>query len=504
MALVETGARGIVITAVNGTAMAHGIAAGQSLADARAGFPALRTRPAEPARDAAALEELARWAGRYGPSRNTDGCDGLWADISGVAHLFGGETALLADFQRRLTQAGFTARFGLADTVAAAWALARYGNAATSAPVIAPEGKVQAALTGLPVEALRLTFETVVLLKRLGLYQIGQLYGLPRASLARRFRDARKSARARTTDGLADAVVLRLDQALGHIREPRRALAPLPCRLVRQVFAEPLVSSTGIETALAMAVDQLCRMLADAGEGARKVEFTLYRTDGTSAVATIGTSRPSRDSRHIEKLLAGRLGAIDLGFGVDVVTLEGASVEPLDEAQSGFGTKPNAQGAQGIAQLVDRLGNRLGSSAIYRLGAGQSHIPEQADIIVPALAPAVDEAAMPRADLALRPPFLLGRPEPIEVIAEVPEGPPRRFVWRRARHRIVKSEGPERIEPAWWQAIGTASSFASLRPRDYYRVEDDRGGRYWVFREGLYGRETEDGAPGWYVHGLFG
>ncbi len=502
-ALVEAGTHGVRIAAVNGAAAAAGIVPGQSLADARAALPSLRTRPAERRRDAAALEGLARWAGRYGPSRNTEGPDGLWVDISGVAHLFGGEAALLADVHDRLADAGYSARLGLADTAAAAWALARFGRTASPATV-APAGETNVALADLAVEALRLTPATVVLLKRLGLYRIGELYGLPRASLARRFRDLRGPSRRASPGELADGVVLRLDQALGAIREPRRPMLPVPCRLVRQVFVEPLIASAGIETAVTIAIRDLCALLAEVGEGARQVRLAFYRTDGSDAEIIIGTSSPSRDERHIGRLFAEKLGAIDLGFGVDVVTLEGVVVEPLDAVQAGLGAKPQQQGAQGLAQLIDRLSNRVSAAAVHRVAARASHIPEQADMIVPALGPPIDAAASPRAMLALRPPFLLGRPEAIEAIAEVPEGPPRRFRWRRAGHRIVKAEGPERIEPAWWRTIAAEPATQPSRPRDYYRVEDDQGGRYWVFREGLYDRDGEAGKPVWYLHGLFG
>lgn len=502
-ALVESGAHGIVVTAVNGTAATAGVAPGQSLADARAALPCLRTQPAEPGRDRAALEELARWAGRYGPSCNTEADDGFWIDITGVAHLFGGEAALLADLRQRLSIAGFTCRLGLADTGAAATALARFGCDASSI-AIASENNMKSALQDLPVEALRLTSQTVLLLKRLGLYRIGQLYGLPRASLARRFRDVRDRNRAGNKSELADAVVMRLDQALGLLREPRRPLMALPCRMARQVFTEPLITSTGIEAAIAAVTSGLCATLEEAGEGARQLRLMLYRTDGTCAAIEIGTSSPSRDEVHLRGLLIEKVGSIDLGFGVDAVSLDGLVVEHLAGSQAGLGTKPARSGTQGLAQLVDRLTNRVGASAIYRIHACQSHIPEQADIRVPVFAAAESAPLVSAATKPERPPFLFGRPEPITVVAEVPEGPPRQFLWRRAGHRIVKAEGPERIEPAWWHSIGAEPGASAPRPRDYYRIEDDRGGRYWVFREGLYGCESCDRPPGWFVHGLFG
>jgi protein ImuB len=505
-ALVESGTHGIVVTAVNGSAAAAGVVPGQSLADARAALPSLRTKTAERERDRAALEELARWAGRYGPSRNVEADDGFWIDITGVAHLFGGETALLADLRQRLLAAGFVCRLGLADTAAAASALARFSLDASSI-AIAPENSLKNALQDLPVEALRLTAQTVLLLKRLGLYRIGQLYGLPRASLARRFRDVGGRDRAGNTGNrseLADAVVMRLDQALGLLREPRRPLLPLPCRVARQSFAEPLVTSTGIEAAIAAITAALCATLEEAGEGARQLRLMLYRTDGTCAVIEIGTSSPSRDEAHLRGLLLEKATSIDLGFGVDAISLDALMVDHLTGSQAALGAKPARSGAQGLAQLIDRLTNRVGASSIYRIQARQSHIPEQADVRLPVFAPVETAPALSAAPKPERPPFLLGRPEPITVVAEVPEGPPRQFLWRRAGHRIVKAEGPERIAPAWWQSIGSTLGASTSRPRDYYRIEDDRGGRYWVFREGFYGGDSDDRPPGWFVHGLFG
>ena len=421
-----------------------------------------------------------------------------------LATCLGGEAKLLADLQQRLSVEGFTCRLGLADTGAAAWALARFGCKACATVAIAGEGDMKTALQNLPVEALRLTPQTVLLLKRLGLYRIGQLYGLPRTSLARRFRDVRGGDRYANKRELADAVVLRLDQALGSIREPRRPLELLPCRIARQVFAEPLVTSTGIDAAVTAVTSELCATLDDAGEGVRELRLMLYRTDNTCISIEIGTSSPSRDESHIRGLLTEKMGNVDLGFGVDALSLEAMAVARLTGSQAGLGAKPQRSGTQGLAQLVDRLANRVGVSVVYRIHARQSHVHEQAGIRLPVFAAAENAGQEFTTPKPLRPPFLLNRPEPITVVVEVPEGPPRQFLWRRAGHRIVKAEGPERIAPAWWQSIGVDPGSSAPRPRDYYRIEDDRGGRYWVFREGLYGCESDDRPPSWFVHGLFG
>ena len=519
-ALVATGAHGVTITAVNRRAGAEGVRVSQSLADARAALPGLLTRLAEPARDRAALLALARWSGRYGPARNVDGEDGLWIDITGVAHLFAnrerrgaraadsGEAGLLADLVRRLSAFGLTARAGLADTPGAAFALARFAPPGQGRAVIAPAGGTHTALAGLPVEALRLEVETVILLKRLGLRRIGQLYDLPRAALARRFRALPGPRQAAAgSSAMSDTVLTRLDQALGRVPEPQRSLAEPPVHLVRRVFSEPLVSAAGIEAAVAELATELCALLDDAAEGAGRLRLCLYRADGTVAEIRAGTSGPCREPRHILKLLAEKLSSLDAGFGLDGLTLEATSVERLAAMQPTLAARLEEGDRADPALLIDRLANRLGAERVFRLAACESHIPERAERRVPAFARApADLPAAPRP--ALRPPFLFPAPEPIAVVAEVPDGPPVRFTWRRLSHRVTKATGPERIAPEWWRPLARASGAeeeaAAPRSRDYYCLEDDRGARYWVFRAGLYSREAEEGPPVWYMHGLFG
>ena len=523
-ALVASEARGQVITAVNGRAWRDGIRPGMALADARAMLPALRSRPAEGAHDAALLEALACWAGRYGPNRNSDGPDGLWIDITGVAHLFAhvagigigigtaaatddgdseGEAELLADLVRRLGAAGFSSRAGLADTLGAAHALARHATA-TSPIAIAAPGRIKDALANLSVEALRLTPASVLLLQRLGLTRIGDLYGLPRAALERRFRDATLAAR----------VLTRLDQALGISTEPCRPLTEPPAFTARRTYAEPLIVSPSIEAEVAALAVELAQRLEAGGLGLRRLLLSLHRTDASVATIDAGTSSPCRDPDHLLDLVSLKLAGIDAGFGIDALVLDATLLEPLDAAQPGLhGAAAFKAGAAAV--LIDRLSNRLGTGKVLRLEPRTSHLPERAATTVPTLlagdkagtpAPSTQSAASPQA----RPPFLLARPEPIEVIAEIPEGAPARFTWRRVSHGVLKAEGPERIAPEWWRSIGAAPRPRSSAARDYYRIEDTAGGRYWVFRLGLYGREceeesedTENTHPGWYMHGLF-
>ncbi len=489
-ALVEMSERAMTITAANAAAAAESIVPGLGLADARARCPQLRALPAEPERDARALRDLARWCGRYSPSLDVDGADGLRLDVTGVAHLFGGEPGLLHDMAAHLERLGLTARLGLADTPGAAWALARFGAEARN---VAAPGACREALSALPVDGLRLAPETVTLLKRLGFRCIGQLYDIPRASLKRRFA-ARQAA---------EAVLTRLDQALGLGAEPGVPLAPPPHYAARLAFAEPLISAEPFETALEKLAHDLCARLARDLQGARRVTFTAYRTDGTCAWTRIGLSSACRTPAHLVRLLGEKVGEIDVGFGIDLMILAADAVERLLPEQETFadGREPVPAGL-----LIDRLSNRLRAARVVRTEPRESHLPERAERHRPAMAgPAPWPADLPAKPP--RPPFLLERPEPIAVLAEIPEGPPARFTWRRVTRRIVRAQGPARIAPEWWREIACAPRDGTAptgRPRDYYRIEDDQGAHYWVFREGLYQARAEDGPPDWYLHGLFG
>ncbi|MGE3710238.1 MAG: DNA polymerase Y family protein [Hyphomicrobiaceae bacterium] len=546
-ALVESGAGGLRLSAVNARAQSDGLRCGMGLADARAAVPGLMTCRAEPERDRIALKALALWCGRYGPRRKIegldmpssgmrgeshrssgDGCepDGLWIDITGVSHLFGGEDRLLADIARRLAGFGLTVRMGLADTAGAAFALARFGVLDRRQPWAAAgtgEAATKQALRLLPVEALRLAPEETVLLRRLGLGRIGRLYDLPREALALRFRgEVRATANRRRRQQmreqrLAGAVVTRLDQVLGRTAEPLPALDEPPVHLVRRAFAEPLVSAEGVEAAAKELAEEICRLLDARGAGGSRFTLALYRSDGTAAQVRIGTSRPVREPGHLMRLFAERLARIDAGFGIDAMTLAAHHAEPAPACQTSLPAAGIGSGANDPAALadllVDRLSNRIGSARVQRLQSVDSHIPERAWRRVPAILnrvsrPSCGGQAVEQAGAGkTRPQFVLPVPERIAVMAEVPEGAPVRFTWRRCARWVIRWQGPERIEPEWWRMIGRAATSRAMhfvRPRDYYMIEDADGGRYWVFRDGLYDRETDDGPPVWYMHGLFG
>lgn len=493
-ALVGSDTHGLTLTALNTRARQEGLSHGIRLADARAICPTLLTEPNAPDKDAGTLESLARWASRYSPSLNVDGADGLWLDVTGVAHLFGGEPELLADLAARLAGLGFRARLGCAGTLGAASALARF---ARTSPSIAAPDTLPDTLAPFPIEALRLEPDTVLLLRRLGLKRIGQLYGLPRASLERRFhsRDA------------AESVLRRLDEALGRRNETRAPLLPAPDFVARLPFAEPLISHDGVLAGLERLAGELCGMLVRARAGARRVVLWAARTDGSSVALEAGLSAPSATAAHLVRLLKEKLDTIDMGFGVDLMTLAALAVDDLPPEQTALSAAARKPGPE---KLIDALASRLGTRTVRRLFPQQSHIPELAQTTRSAFAklPAWnggsngDANGMPL-EKPPRPPLLLATPESVTVMAEVPEGPPLRFTWRRVNRRVIKAEGPERIAPEWWRVFDGSPA---QRTRDYYRIEDEDGCRYWVFREGLYqdrdeARDAEP--PRWFLHGVF-
>ena len=393
----------------------------------------------------------------------------------------------------RLTGLGIEARLGLADTPGAAWALARFGPAdddIAGARIAAP-GQTHAAIAGLPVEALRLAAEDAHLLRRLGLTTIGAVDGLPRASLARRFPCRERGG----------AVLVRLDRALGRQAEPLVPLVPPPACLERLSLPEPLIDRAGLDAVLARLMPELAAALERGGLGVRRLALWCYRVDGGVARRAVATARASRDGDHLTRLFRETLETIDPGFGIDLAALHAERVEPLAPAQ--LSLTGNGRRRGDLDLLIDRLLARLGTGAVCRLEPVARHRPEAAER---AVAPGRDPAPWseaPEAPATPQRPFrLFDRPEPVEVMAEVPDGPPLLFTWRRVRRRVARAAGPERIEPEWWVGAGGQDEAV----RDYYRIEDADGRRYWLYRAGLYGDPAAGTgrAPRWYVHGLYG
>ncbi|MEK9671657.1 MAG: DNA polymerase Y family protein [Rhodospirillaceae bacterium] len=553
------------LAAVNGAARRGGLAPGLPLADARALLPALETFHANSENDFKALENIALWAWRYSPSTAVDGtappanhgasfgpdCGpdyGLWLDISGCGHLFGGEAQLAADLISRLGQAGYRAQAGLAGTPGAAWAVARF-RADDDTPVrVVPPGGERDALAPLSIRALRLEDAPARLLERLGLARIGDLYPLARSALAQRA-------------GLGPA--MRLDQALGERDEPISPIAPPPVLQVRLKFPDPIGLADDIEAALDRLLPALCGRLERAGIGARRLDFTLYRIDGTVSRVTAGTGRPERDPDHLKRLFREKLDALDPGFGVETALLATRTAEPMAAEQQSAGDAGAGQDTAALGWLIDRLANRLGPRAVTAIAPRESHLPERAETrrplvrdAAPAGAPVnrntdADAAAAPGiAGRAPRPLYLLPMPEPVDTLTlttgDRTNGPPgatggprsnldrgappvtpMAFRWRGRQHTIRRADGPERIEPEWWRSLVSQGPGNEDRPegsaatpdipgnRDYYAVEDDRGERFWLYRQNGPDHAAPAGAlrpgappapgraPKWFLHGLF-
>lgn len=450
---------------LNIAARRTGLRAGMPLTDARALCPDLITRPHDPDAQAQTLDALRRWAMRYAPWVARDGADGLMLDITGAAHLMGGEGAMIDDIAARLGRAGLSARCGLADTRGAAWALARFGDGRAAHALSAP-GQTLAALSRLPLEALRLDTETCTTLSRMGLRVIRDLTQLPRATLARRF---------------GPQVLLRLDQALGHVAEP---VAPEPVRQhfgTRLTLPEPIGLLSDLRAGLERLLHRLCDHLATADLGARQLRLDLARVDGSAIQAEIGLARPMRDVSAILVLFDRALEGVDAGFGIEQMRLTAPLTNPLPARQV---TTSHSAGAEGLADLLTRLGNRVGFENLQRFLPAQSHIPERSFLIASAI-----HADMPDAwPIPHDRPLSLFPPEPLNW-----EGthPPRRFLWRKQSLTATAAHGPERLTPEWW--LDDPAWRSGLR--DYWRIETTQGLRLWVFHTPQPG--------GWAVHGVF-
>ncbi|MCQ8242539.1 Y-family DNA polymerase [Rhizosaccharibacter radicis] len=468
--------RRLVIAGACAAARKLGLSPGMPLANAQAMVPGLTVVDATPEEDAAALDRLAAWCLRVTPMTAPDPPDGVWLDTTGCAHLHGGEPTMLSALLEQLDEQGYVARAALADTPGTAHAVARFSGA--SSTVVNPGAQADA-LAMLPVSALRLDPEHGITLRRLGLDLIGQLVTAPRGPLARRF---------------GPALLRRLDQALGRVPEPIQPVLPPEVIQVRRSFVEPIGTAESIVSVIALLVAEACELLEQRGDGARRLDLLFERVDGTVQAVRIGTARPSRDARHLARLLDERVEEVDPGLGIEAMRLVLPLVEPLALTQHGGGLLPGEQEEADLSVLVDRLTNRLGPGKVYRMQMLPSDVPERAQRPVPMhepLPPAPPATGWPR------PIRLLERPEPVDALALMPDHPPQCFTWRRVRHRITRADGPERITGEWWRRDGELAAV-----RDYWIVENEAGRRFWLFRQGD-GVDPATGSLGWFLHGFF-
>jgi protein ImuB len=479
----------LLIFALDDAAARLGLDIGLPLANARAICPQLRVFDADQAADAQTLTAIAEWCDRFTPLVALDPPHGLFLDITGCVHLFGGEAAMMRLLCDVLTAQGFAVSAAIAGTAVCARTLTRHVHGR-----IIAQGEEASAVGPLPVSALG-TDETVVI-------------GLRRAGL-KTIRDVASRARHEISARFGAGFTSLLEQALGQSDAPISPLKPLPDYIVEKRFAEPVATEAVISATLSGLAKMLVAAMAQQGKGARRLEARFFRTDGAVRTIMVDTGQPVVRGEVIDRLFRERLGALsdplDPGFGFDLIRLSASRTEIVVQQQRDLDA--NVHDNDELAALIDRIAARIGGRRVVVHLPQDTHIPERADLAAPAqhhLATAVQAAWPARAEgePPLRPLRLFERPEQIKVIAQVPDGPPARFVWRRATHAVVRAEGPERVAMEWWRAQG------EMLTRDYFRVEDEVGLRFWLYRDGLYDREIvqeEDRAvqPNWYMHGLF-
>lgn len=485
LVLAETVAGAQRLSACCEKALALGLAPGLGLAAARAMHPGIEVLPADPAADARFLKHLALWATRYTPLAGLDGSDGLFLDIAGCAHLFGGEESLMRDAVRRARALGLAVQAGLAATPGCAFAAARLRPGAMVAP-----GAEMEFLSPLPLPALRLDAKAETGLRAVGLSTVGRLAAQPRAAIARRF---------------GPAVIARLDAALGTVGETVSPLMPVADLSAERRLAEPVMLAEHVEEIALGLARTLKPALEERGLGARRLELALWRTDGAVKRLSVGTARPLREPRAIRDLFRERLaaldGTLDAGCGFEILRLSVLASAPFGETQRDLAGDP-LDGAEAAADFAGRAAARFGPQVLLAPAMRESHCPERAATLLSAtgmamaspLAVAGTQASQPHAPCAPRPVRLLANPEPVDAIAGIPDGPPASFRWRRVHYRVARAEGPERIGPEWWrEPEGTPV-------RDYWRVEDETGRRFWLYRAGFHAAATP---ARWFLHGFF-
>ena len=464
-----------MVLAVDAAAAAAGLHAGMPVAKARALVPGLLIEKADPAADVAALDRLALWAARhYAPIAAADPPDGVVIDTTGADHLHGGEEAMLTALLARLGASGLAARAAIADSWGAAHALARY---AARPIAITPPGAAAEAIAPLPLAALRLSPALVASLRTLGFVCIADLMAQPRAPLARRF---------------GPEILCRLDQALGRLAEPISPAYPPDPIAVRRHFPEPIAAPETIAAAIAALVTPLCTALEAKGLGARRLDLICHRVDRAAQAIRIGVTRPLRDAKRLTRLLCDKIETIDPGFGIERLSLAATCAELFDAKQHVSALIENT--ASDVSDLIDRLVNRLGEDRVYRAEPVATDVPERCLRRIPPLAPetgATWPAAWPR------PARLLTPPERIETLALLPDHPPVSFTWRGVRRRVAHADGPERVFGEWWKRDAELAAV-----RDYFRIEDEAGERFWIFRAGD-GEDAATGSQNWFLHGIF-
>ncbi|MDP9042964.1 MAG: DNA polymerase Y family protein [Bacteroidota bacterium] len=460
----------MIISAANIEALLQGIELGMVVTDARAIFPSVQILDDDPKLAERLLKSIAKWCIRFTDCVAIDLPDVLILNVTGCAHLWGGEMQYIQDISQRLKKRGYDVYVTMADTIGAAWAIAHYRD---GSPLI-ENGCQMDALLPLPPSALRLESNVTELLIKLGLRQIRQFVNMPRAALKRRF---------------GQELILRMDQALGKEEEPIHPVLPVESFRERLPCLEPIVTATGIEIAMKRLLETLCQRLQNENKGIRKISFMGFRVDNKTEKIEIGTNRATFNRIHLFKLFKEKISTMEPALGFELFMLEVLKFEKLSPRQEKIWNSTRGLEDNALAELMDRLMNRFGSAPVRRYIPNEHHWPESSFKTADTLhEPLTTSWKTDRP----RPLQILSKPQPIEVTAPIPDYPPMIFRYQGILHKIKKADGPERIEPEWWIAENLL--------RDYYAVEDEEGNRYWLFRSGHY---REDKRPQWFIHGFF-
>lgn len=459
----------MIVRAANPEAEAQGVRTGMPAADAKAITTNLQVIDFPLGQESKLLRHLSLWCIRYTPVVAIDLPDGLTLDISGCAHLWGGEKGYLKTVVLKLRGMGYDARAAIADTVGAAWAIARYGKIR---PIIESGGQAEA-IAGLSPAALRLEPEILDKLYKLGFRYVKSFMTMPRTVLRRRF---------------GEGFLLRLAQALGTTDEYLAPIIPPVPYVERLPCLEPVRTDKAIEIGIEKLLQGLCGRLQAEGKGVRKAVLKCFRIDGKMVQTGITTTRGSHSVSHLFKLFGLQISKIEPALGIELFLLEAQKVEDIDPLQEKLWMGEPGLQDTALAELLDRIAGKIGPERIMRYLPAEHYWPERS--IRPALSLKDISLAGWRADKP-RPIRLLSKPEAIEVMALLPDYPPKIFIYKGKRHVVDKADGPERIEREWWLDKG--------EHRDYYMVEDEHGGRYWLFRSGHY----DGGGAQWYLHGFF-
>jgi protein ImuB len=466
LAIAEQGRR--VVKATNILAQAKGVYPEMVVADCKAILPELQILDYDAAQPLKLLTALAEWCIRYAPVVAVDLPNGLLLDASGCTHLWGEEQTYLKTIQERFQKWGYTTQLAITDTIGCSWAVCRFAG---SISIVPPTQQLKA-LSPLPAAALRLEDAITERLTKLGLHTIESFSSMPRTALRRRF---------------SASLLMRLDQAIGNELEMLDPVKPISPYEERLPSMEPIRTATGIEIALKNLLETLCQRLSLENKGLRACAFTCYRLDGSSQKIEVGTNRPSRNTKHLFKLFEIKIQQIEPDLGIELFTLEAAVVEELQNTQDALWAVNSANEAA-IGELLDRIAGKTGMDSIHRYLPAEHYWPERS---IRATSSLTEKKSSDWRTNLPRPLHVLAKPEPIEVSVPIPDYPPLLFNYKGTLHTVKKADGPERIEQEWWT---DKSEY-----RDYYCLEDEYGGRYWVFRLGDY----LTGDPEWFIHGFF-